>query len=92
MGEFLFTTLGVTLILMNGIELFTRWYREYLQKRHMTSSTRRSLLQIMWLLTALLIWRALYKNYMPAEFTGSHMLFALFVFSLRGLTLSFFRR
>ncbi len=92
MGEHLISTLLITLGLFIGIEFFVDWYRQFLIRRRLPDHYQRAILQIMWVLLSLILWNALYRRFMPEEFDGSHLLFALFIFSLRGMLLSFIRR
>ncbi len=92
MGENLISTLLIALGLFVGIDFFVDWYRQFLQRRRLPPTYQRSILQIMWVLLALLLWNALYRKFMPASFDGSHLLFALFIFSLRGMLLAFMGR
>lgn len=92
MGKHLISTLLTTLIAILGIELFVGWYRNFLKKRRLPQHLQRAIEQILWVLLSLILWNALYRKFMPAEFDGSHLLFALFIFSLRGLFLSLVRK
>ena len=88
MGEYLFVTLLTTLLLFLAVELFVKWYRKFLVRRKLPAHIRGFILQAMWVLLALLSWNTLYRKFLPIEFDASHLLFALFIFSLRGLILS----
>lgn len=88
MGEYLFSTLFGTLLLLTGIDLFARWYRKFLVRRRLPASIRNAIEQIMWVLLAFLCWNTLYRKFLPAEFDASHLLFTIFIFSLRGLVVS----
>ena len=88
MGKHLISTLVTALVAIVGIELFVSWYRTFLKKRKLPRHIQRAIEQILWVLLSLILWNALYRKFMPAEFDGSHLLFALFIFSLRGLFLS----
>ncbi len=88
MGNSLFITLSGTLIVLVAVDFFSRWYRVFLVKRRLPQNIRRSILQIMWVLLALLCWNALIRNFLPEHFDVSYLLFALFAFALRGLLMS----
>jgi len=92
MGQHLISTLVITLLALMGIDAFVHWYGGFLRKRGLPSYLQRAIRQLLWVLLALVLWNALYHNFLPAEFDGSHLLFALFAFSLRGLVLSVFAR
>lgn len=92
MGKDLFSTLFATLFLMTIVEAFAGWYRKFLVRRRLPLYLRRLIVQIMWVLLALLLWNMLYRNFMPAEFDLSHLLFALFIYALRGLVVSILRK
>ena len=88
MGEYLFVTLFATLFLLVGIDIFAKWYRKFHMRRKLPAHIRKFIEQAMWVLLALLSWNALYRKFLPVEFDASHLLFALFIFALRGLVLS----
>lgn len=92
MGEYLFVTLFTTLILLLAVDIFAKWYRKFLVRRKLPVHMRGFILQAMWVLLALLSWNALYRKFLPIEFDVSHLLFTLFIFSLRGLILSLLER
>ncbi len=89
MGENLFLMLTAGVLLVSGTDLFVRWYTVYLGKRGFPPILQRHLVQIQWVVLSLFFWNILYRNFLPEQFTLSHVLFALFIFSLRGLILSF---
>ena len=88
MGEYLFITLFSTLFLLVGVDIFVRWYRIFLVRRRLPGHIRRAIEQVMWVLLALLCCNLLYRKFLPDQFDTSHLLFALFIFSLRGLLVS----
>ena len=92
MGQHLISTLVTTLLALVGIEAFVAWYDGFLRKRGLPVAIQRAIRQLLWVLLALVLWNALYRNFLPAEFDASYLLFTLFVFSLRGLVFSVFTR
>ena len=92
MGDNLFMILSGTLFFILATELFSNWYRKYLVRRKFPVSIRRSMEKIKWVLLSLVFWNLLYRRSLPDEFDLSHLLFALFIFSLRGFTLSIIRQ
>lgn len=92
MGDYLFVTLFSTLFILLAVDLFARWYQTFLSRRSLPVHVRSFIIQAMWVLLALLSWNALYRKFLPIEFDASHLLFALFIFSLRGLILSLFEK
>lgn len=89
MGDYLFVMLFGALFLVVGVDIFVRWYRIFLVRRRLPVQMRKAIEQIMWVLLALLCWNLLYRKFLPDQFDTSHLLFALFIFSLRGLLVSF---
>ncbi|HHL73688.1 MAG TPA: hypothetical protein ENJ29_14365 [Bacteroidetes bacterium] len=89
MGENLFLMLIGGVLLISGTDLFVRWYTVYLSRRNFPAVLQRHFVQIQWVVLSLFFWNLLYRNFLPQAFTLSHVLFALFIFSLRGLILSF---
>ena len=91
MGEYLLTTLVASVFMMCLIDVFTKWYRRFLKGRKINKQVCASIIQIMWVFTALILWNSLFRSFMPVEFDVSHVLFALFVYTLRGLVMSVFQ-
>jgi hypothetical protein len=92
MGEYLFVTLLTTLFLLTAIDIFANWYRKFLVRRKLPKYIRHFIEQAMWVLLALLCWNTLYRKFLPIEFDASHLLFTLFVFSLRGFVVSLIKQ
>ncbi|KAA3653677.1 MAG: hypothetical protein DWQ10_18230 [Calditrichaeota bacterium] len=92
MGKNLFIVLTGSIIFLLVIDLFEIWYRRFLKNYVASEHIARTILQVKWVLLAFLFWNALYRYFLPEEFTISHLLFALFVYSLRGLAAETFRR
>ena len=92
MGDYLFVTLFTTLFILLAVDLFAKWYQKFLIQHILPIHMRGFIIQAMWVLLALLSWNALYRKFLPIEFDVSHLLFALFIFSLRGLILSLFEQ
>lgn len=92
MGKNLFTVLLGALVFLVVIDVFAVWYRRYLAKNKLPKHVVRTIIQLKWGILAFLFWNALYRYFLPEEFTYSYLLFALFVYSLRGLAAEIFRR
>lgn len=92
MGKHLISILLGTIVLLLGIEWFSQWYHKFLQRQKIPLHIKRAIEQGMWVLLALLLWNALYRKFLPEEFDSSYLLFALFIFSLRGMVIAFLRR
>ncbi|MCA9734371.1 hypothetical protein KC799_19715 [candidate division KSB1 bacterium] len=92
MGKNLFTILIGSIVFLVVIDLFELWYRKFLKNYLKTPHIVRHILQVKWVVLAFLFWNGLYRYFLPEEFTMSHLLFALFVYSLRGLAAETFRR
>lgn len=92
MGKNLFTILLGALIFLLVIDIFSVWYRKYLAKNNLPQHLVRTIMQLKWVVLAFLFWNALYRYFLPEEFSYSYLLFALFVYALRGLAAEIFRR
>ncbi len=91
-GKNLFVILLGSFLFLIVIDFFTAWYRKYLARNNLPHHVVRTIIQLKWVVLAFLFWNALYRYFLPEEFTYSYLLFALFVYSLRGLAAEIFRR
>jgi hypothetical protein len=92
MGKNLFSVLALSVLIVAAIEWFMNWYAGFLARRLTSSELGQRIKQLFWVLLALLFWNSLYRLALPESFDLSYFLFALFIFSLRGLVMSFFIR
>jgi hypothetical protein len=90
MGKNLFTALVLSVVVVATIDWFINWYGGFLTRRSVSSGMSHRIQQIFWVLLALIFWNSLYRLALPESFDFSYVLFALFIFALRGLVLSFF--
>jgi len=92
MGDKLFVVTALTLFMFLGIDWFSRWYDNFLTNSVVSSKYRKTLLKMVWAISATCFWIALFKKAMPDSFSISYFLFALFIFSLFGLIRSVLTR
>ena len=92
MGDKLFVVTALTLFMFWGIDWFTRWYDKFLENSLITFKYRKTLVKLVWAISATIFWIALFKKAMPDSFSISYFLFALFIFSLFGLLRSVFSK
>lgn len=78
------------LVLLITVDLFMAWYGAFLRRRGIPGRLATMFRRLLWALLALLFWSALLRFGMPEKFSSSYFLFALFVYSLRGLLVAFF--
>lgn len=78
------------LILVGTVDFFSHWYGHFLTRRPITNQLRILLRRTFWAVFAVTFWLALLNYGLPEQFDTTHLLFALFIFSVRGLILSFF--
>lgn len=86
--KILSATLG-GLVLLVIVDLFVAWYGTYLRRRALPDRLVSMLKRLLWALLALLFWSSLLHSGLPETFSTSYFLFALFVYSLRGLVIAF---
>ncbi|MDZ7386350.1 MAG: hypothetical protein ONB07_09555 [candidate division KSB1 bacterium] len=86
--KILSATLG-GLVLLVVVDLFVAWYAAFLHRRAVPARIISMLRRLLWALLALLFWSSLVRSGLPDKFTSSYFLFALFVYSLRGLVIAF---
>lgn len=90
MGDKLFVVTFLTLTMFLGIDWFSRWYDKFLANSIITSKYRKTIVKLVWAISATIFWVALFIKAMPESFSISYFLFALFIFSLFGLLKSVF--
>lgn len=88
MGEKMLSVSLMTLVMFFAIDWFVRWYNSFLQKRALDKRFRTLLIRLVWIISALLFWSAMFKKGMPHGFTITHFAFALFIFSVFGFVKS----
>lgn len=86
--KILSATLG-GLVLFITVDLFMAWYAAFLRRRAVPTHLATMLRRLLWALLAFLFWSSLLRYGMPDRFSSSYFLFALFVYSLRGLIIAF---
>jgi len=86
--KILSATLG-GLVLLVTVDLFMAWYTAFLRRRAVPARLATMLRRLLWALLAFLFWSSLIRYGLPDRFTSSYFLFALFVYSLRGLIIAF---
>ncbi len=77
------------LVLLLTVDLFMGWYASFLGRRALPTRLIAMLSRLLWALLALLFWSSLLRAGLPETFSSSYFLFALFVYSLRGLVIAF---
>ena len=92
MGNNLFMVIFGALIFLVFIDIFDFWYRKFLRNYGIPPHIRKTIAQAKWVILALLFWNSLYRYFLPEAFDFGYMMFALFLFSLRGLVVETFRK
>jgi hypothetical protein len=90
-----FSILSVTLgalLLVGIVDLFNHWYGKFLKKRPIAEKTKIILGRIFWAAFALTFWAAMLQSGLPEKFNKTYYLFVLFIYSIRGLFVSFITR
>ncbi|MCR4438498.1 MAG: hypothetical protein QHJ34_05840 [bacterium] len=77
------------LVLLITVDLFMAWYAAFLRRRGVPGRLANMFRRLLWAILALLFWSALLRYGMPEAFSSSYFLFALFIYSLRGLLVAF---
>ncbi len=90
MGLRILVVVLASLILVLGTDLFISWYLRYLKVRFSNVRILRQIVRLIWAILALLFWMNLSARRMVPELNTSHLLFALFIYSLRNLMASFY--
>lgn len=92
MGAKLLTISIASLALIWFIDFFTHWYAKFL-KRWMPNKEIRVLFgHLVWAVLAIIFWYTLYFKHLPETFSTDYFLFVLFIYSVRGLIESFFKK
>jgi len=89
MGLRMLTVTIAALALVGVVDFFSGWYARFLQQRPISEQLRISLRRILWVLFALTFWIAILHFGLPEQFDTTHFLFVLFIYSVRGLIVSF---
>ncbi len=90
MGVKILVVVVASLLLILGTDIFISWYLRYLKMRFSNARILRQIVRLIWAILALLFWMNLSARHMVPELNMSHLLFALFIYSLRGLMATFY--
>ncbi len=90
MGLQILVVVLASLILVLATDLFLSWYLRYLKARFSNPRLLRQVVRLIWAILALLFWMNLSARRMVPDLNLSHLLFALFIYSLRGLMVTFY--
>lgn len=91
MGLRLLSMTLASLLMLGFIDTFINWYRQFLDRRLPFPNMKPVLIHFIWVILAILFWLHMYYRRIPA-FDMSHFLFVAFIYSVKGLITSFFRR
>ncbi len=92
MGKHLFVVALISLFMFLWIDVFKKWYVAFLQRRSMPARSITTMMRILWVILTLIFWYTLLHRGMPKEFSITHFAFALFVYSLYNLLVSFLHK
>lgn len=79
------------LALVGIVDFFSSWYGRFLNRRPISEQLRIQLRRILWAVFAVTFWMALLRFGLPEQFDTSHFLFVLFIYSVRGMIVSFIK-
>jgi len=82
-------TIGA-LVFLGTVDFFSHWYARFLNHRPISDQLRILLRRTFWAVFAVTFWVALLNYGLPEQFDTTHLLFVLFIYSVRGLIISFF--
>ncbi len=91
LGAKILTTTLFSLLMVGGVDIFSEWYRIFLQKRGVDPKLIRFLRRLTFVILAFLFWRSLISQEVLFEFSSTHFFFALFIYSCYRLIASFYR-
>jgi len=89
--KILFITL-FSIFMMGGIDIFSEWYRGFLQKREINPKIIILLQRLTFVILAFLFWRPMVSQEKMYNFSSTHFFFALFIYSFYRLISSFFKK
>ncbi len=89
MGLRILTVTIGALALVGVVDFFSGWYARFLKQRPISERLQISLRRILWAVFALTFWVALLHFGLPEQFDTTHFLFVLFIYSVRGMLVSF---
>jgi hypothetical protein len=89
MGLRILTITVGALVLVGLVDFFSNWYGRFLTNRPISEQLRILLRRILWAVFATTSWVALLHFGLPEQFDTTHFLFVLFIYSLRGMIVSF---
>ncbi|MBN2029825.1 hypothetical protein JW824_06215 [bacterium] len=91
MGAKILSTTLFSLLMVGAVDIFSEWYRIFLQKRGVDPKLIRFLRRLTFVILAFLFWRSLISQQVSVEFSSTHFFFALFIYSCYRLIASFYR-
>lgn len=81
---------ALSLILFGLFDIFERWYTLYLKRLNVSPHLIRLLQRLKWVLLSFIFWEALVSRRLVSQISVSHLLYALFIFSLFRLVLTLY--
>ncbi|MCJ7813425.1 hypothetical protein MUP95_08960 [bacterium] len=91
MGARILSTTVFSLLMVGAIDIFSEWYRTFLQKRGVDQKLIIFLRRITFVILAFMFWRSLVSQQVSTEFSSTHFFFALFIYSCYRLIASFYQ-
>ena len=92
MGLSLLTFTVGSLIILLFTDVFFNWYERFLQRILPTPAMRMLLIKLMWVVLCIFFWLHFLVRRIPDNFDISYLLFAGFIYSIKSLITSFFRK
>jgi hypothetical protein len=91
LGAKLLSTILYSLVIMGAVDIFSEWYRNFLNKRGVDHKFVIFLHRATFVILAFIFWQSLIREQEAAEFAPTHFFFALFIYCLYRLVASFFK-
>ena len=92
MGLSLITFTIGTLVILFFTDVYFNWYDKFLNRVLPTQNMRLLMVKLMWVVLCLFFWLQFLVRRIPDNFDISYLLFAGFIYSIKGLILSFIRK
>ena len=91
MGAKILSTTLFSLLMVGAVDIFSEWYRQFLQKRGVDQKLIVFLRRLTFVILAFIFWRSLISEQVMIEFSSTNFFFALFIYSCYRLISSFYK-